>query len=165
MVTADVTLNIKGSTNLPTLEAPEKPTSVVYDHCVSVYNEMSEQAREEPEGLVYEGHTTKLFAQLALATPYYTTVMDHLKAMGCVEQLRRGGGNSPSRWRLLRQPDEDAFRSIEGMNRSRSGKTAALEQQVRDLSRRVTTTETKVEALEQLVANLLTNKQKEREAT
>lgn len=140
-----------GDIKVPTDHAAvdDRPTSIVFDHCKAVYEEMEEQSRtevispsdhEDDPGnhmLVYEGHLTKLFAQLALSTPYYTTVMNHLKAMGCVEQLQRGGGNSPSRWRLLRRPDEDAFRSVEGMNRSRTGKTAALEQQVRDLTKQV----------------------------
>lgn len=127
----------------------DKPTSVVFDHCIKVYAEMRAQSLEEvisasdhPDDpgnhmLVYEGQLTKLFGALGLSTPYYTSVMNHLKSMGCVEQLRRGGGNSPSRWRLLREPDEDAFRSFESVKRSRTGKTAALEQQVRDLTKQV----------------------------
>jgi hypothetical protein len=123
-------------------EEDEKPPSVVYDHCKAVYNEMVSQARDEgDDGLVYEGHLTKLFAQLQLSTPYYTAVRKHLMAMECIVQLRRGGGSSSSRWRLLREPDEDSFRSFETLNRARSGKTAALEQQVRDLNRRVSTLE------------------------
>jgi len=124
-------------------EPTEKPTSVVFDHCLRVYNEMVDQARDENDvGLVYEGHLTKLFAQLGMATPYYTAVMNHLKSMACVEQLRRGGGNSPSRWLLLREPNEEAYKSIESMNRAKSGKVGALEQQVRDLTKRVATLET-----------------------
>ena len=124
----------------------DRPTSVVFDHCKSVYDEMVQQAREEPmEGelrdltqLVYEGHLTKLVTgHLGLATPRYTAVMNHLKAMGCVEQIRRGGGSSPSRWRLIQRPDEESFRSIEAMNRPVSGKIAAVEQQVRDLNKRI----------------------------
>lgn len=125
----------------------EKPTSVVFEHCKSVYEEMVQQAREEPiEGsptpgatqLVYEGYLTKLVTgHLGLATPRYTAVMKHLKAMGCVEQLQRGGGNAPSRWRLNKFPNEETYRSIEAMNRPNVGKVAALEQQIRDINRRV----------------------------
>jgi len=120
-------------------EGEERPTSVVFDHCVSVYNEMHQQSREEAgEGLIYEGHLTKLITgDLGLATPRYTAVMNHLKAMGCVEQIRRGGGGSPSRWRLISAPVEETFRSIEDMKRPTTGKFAVVEQQVRDLNRRV----------------------------
>lgn len=113
----------------------EKPTSVIFDHCVAVYTEMLSQAREEVDGMIYEGHLTKLITgHLGLATPRYTLILNHLKIMGCVEQLRRGGGNSPSRWLLRDPPDEDTFRSIENMNRAKSGKIAGLEQQIRSLT-------------------------------
>lgn len=126
----------------------DRPTSMVYDHCKRVFEEMQSQARKEEDGLIYEGHLTKLFANLQLPTPYYTTVMNHLKSMNCVEQLRRGGGNSPSRWVLIAEPNEEAFKSIENVRRRSHGKVAGLEQQVRDLTRQVNTLSTKVTALE-----------------
>lgn len=135
----------------------KSPTSVVFDHCKRVYGEMKAQARDETLSSesgdeqttlsVYEGHLTKVFAQLSLSTPYYTAVMRYLKSMGCVEQLQRGGGNSPSRWALLREPTESSFLSVEGQNRSRSGRTAALEQQTRDLTRQVITLHARVSTL------------------
>lgn len=149
----------------------QKPTSIIYDHCVRVYEEMHAQSREEEldfadpgdgefvnkhQVLVYEGHLTKLFAGLQLSTPYYTSVMNHLKAMGCVEQLRRGGGNSPSRWMLVRPPAEEAFNSIENQKRLSRGKVAALEQQVRDLSRTVADLYARVDALTTLAQALST---------
>lgn len=124
----------------------DRPTSVVFDHCKNVYMEMLQQARqEEDNGLVYEGHLTKLITgDLGLATPRYTEVMRHLKTMGCVEQLRRGGASSPSRWRLVQAPDEQAFKSVEGMLRPSGGKVAVVEQQLRDLNRRVQALESEV---------------------
>jgi hypothetical protein len=116
----------------------DRPTSTLFDHCVTVFNEMEAQARDEVGiGLVYEGHLTKLFHQLNLSTPHYTSVMKMLKAMGCVEQIRRGGGSAVSRWELKRVPGEESFRSFEQMNTAPKGKYAALEQAVRDLARRV----------------------------
>lgn len=128
--------------------ADEKPISIVFTHCKSVYDEMMQQAREETlnddelegtvKAMVYEGHLTKLVTgDLGLATPRYTIVLKHLKAMGCIEQLQRGGGGAPSRWRLLQAPDEDAFRVIVDMKRPTSGKVAVVEQQLRDMNRRV----------------------------
>lgn len=114
----------------------EKPTSMVFDHCISVYDEMRAQARPEDEGLIYEGYLTKLFGQLQMATPYYSSIMKHLKTMGCVEQIRRGGGNTPSRWLLVRPPNEESFRSFEQLKRPRTGKIAAVEQRLRDLNKK-----------------------------
>lgn len=150
-------------------EEEERPTSVIFDHCVAVYGEMKSQAREEdlsdtmdivpPESaqemrLVYEGHLTKLFAGLGLSTPYYTAIMGHLKAMGCVEQLRRGGGNSPSRWMLVRPPDEEAFKSIETRNRHSRGKTAAVEQQIRDLTVQINALSARLSNVEAVMTDL-----------
>jgi hypothetical protein len=141
-------------------QTEQKPTSIVFDHCIRVWREMKTQAREEDLSdpmdvpreavvlLVYEGHLTKLFANLGLSTPYYTAVMNHLKAMGCVEQLRRGGGNSPSRWALVRAPDEEAFLTIVNQRRFRKGKMAALEQQVRDLTQIANKLHARVQLLE-----------------
>jgi hypothetical protein len=145
-------------------EEETKPTSVMFDHCNRVYDEMAAQAREElingadssedPDNvaLIYEGHLTRLFQSLGLSTPYYTSVMNHLKTMGCVEQLRRGGGNSPSRWILRHAPTEDAFNSIEGQLRASKGKFAALEQRVGDLTRTVNELYGQVQSLITLAA-------------
>jgi hypothetical protein len=134
----------------------ERPTSVVFDHCKNIYDEMLLQAREEPDlGMVYEGHLTKVFAQHKIATPYYTTVMRHLKAMACVEQLQRGGGNAPSRWRLLREPDEDAYKSIESINRSKTSKTAVMEQQLRDINKRLLAAESTLDNMKAAMGSIL----------
>lgn len=112
----------------------DKPVSIMFEHCVRIYDEMKSQAREEPnEGLVYEGHLTKLFAGLQMPTPYYTTIKQRLVRMGCIEQIRRGGGNSPSRWRLLREPAEDTFQGFEALRVRSTGKVATLEQQFKNL--------------------------------
>lgn len=126
----------------------DKPTSIVYDHCVNVYEEMKNQSREEERGLVYEGHLTKLFNSLQLSTPYYTSVKNHLTAMGCIEQLRRGGGNAPSRWLLLAEPDEETFNDIVDQKRSKTGRVAVVEQRVRDLVVMLTEVSNRVQVLE-----------------
>jgi len=127
------------------MNSEHKPTPVMYDHCASVYDSMAQAAEETEEGLVYEGHTTKLVQKLGLPGPYYTPVMNHLKNMGCIEQLRRGGGSTLSQWLILARPTEEAFNSFMSMHRAPSGKTAQLEQALRDLHMRVT-------ALEELIS-------------
>jgi hypothetical protein len=87
--------------------------------------------------VTWTGHLTSLFQELGLATPYYTHVMQMLKQMGCVEQLKRGGGAALSQWRLVREPSEDAFKVAASRKKPRQGSFAGLEQQMRDLSKRV----------------------------
>lgn len=119
-------------------EVLDRPTPTLFEHCVTVYKEMEAQARDEgDDGLIYEGHTTKLFNQLGLSAPYYTAVLTRLKRMNCVIQLRRGGGSATSRWRLVNMPEEDSFLSFEKTNVARSGKWAATEQNVRSAHRRI----------------------------
>ena len=90
----------------------------MFEHCLRVYATMAEEAEAETVRLengseqdvqMWTGALTKLFGRLEFSTPYYTYVMDHLKRMGCVEQFRRGGGNTPSKWILHREPDAEAF--------------------------------------------------------
>jgi hypothetical protein len=124
-------------------EPEDRPVKALFDHCTNVYKEMKEQAREShdyPEyagQLVYVGHLTKLFQALDLAVPYYTSVMKQLKAMGCVEQIRRGGGGAPSAWAMNFEPEREAFESAAPLKRPVAGKMAALEQQLRDMNGRV----------------------------
>jgi hypothetical protein len=124
-----------------------KPPSAQFEHCCMVFKEMWDQGTEEDinssDGKpvtklrVYEGHLTKLFAGLGKATPYYTTVMTALKQMGCVEQLRRGGGSASSRWILRYEPTLEMFESYEARKRGGRGKYAMLEQHLNALTARV----------------------------
>jgi hypothetical protein len=58
----------------------------------------------EGEGRVYQGFTSHLFQELGIAVPNYGPVLDLLREMGCITQERRGGGPSPSVWRLWKKP-------------------------------------------------------------
>jgi hypothetical protein len=133
----------------------------LYDHCMEIFEEMEREAVPEEEKVVLEGdevtpdhesiegtgymiwtgHTTHLFSRLGKATPYYTSVMDALKKMGCVEQLKRGGGNSMSKWRLVRKPEEEFFHEAEKRKSPTQGSQKALEQQVRAMNIRITALE------------------------
>jgi hypothetical protein len=87
-------------------------------HCSSVFELMKKRATpeiiESTHALVYRGFLTHLITQdLELATPYYTHVMHRLKKMGCVRQLQRGGGPSPSTWELIEEPTLEAYEAAE----------------------------------------------------
>jgi len=101
---------------------------------------------DEERIIVYEGFLTKLFAELGLSVPYYTTVMAALKVMGCAKQLRRGGSSTPSQWELRYEPNVEAFmRQVQGdkppRRSRRSDDIAMLTQQVSDLTRRLSAVE------------------------
>jgi hypothetical protein len=128
------------------------PTPMMFDHARRVYEAMDAEAVEESfefedeDGIpheqvhkVYTGHLTTLFQRLELAMPYYTGVMKGLKALNCVEQLRRGGGTSQSKWVLYQAPTEQGWVDYDDNKRGgvRQGKTAMLEQQLRTLAERV----------------------------
>jgi hypothetical protein len=97
-----------------TIQDDEQVLPAVYEHAVNVYEVMFQRAQrrvvdENNVILVYEGRLTKLIEELHLSTPYYTSVMKALKAMGCVRQLRRGGGSTASQWELLRTPSRELY--------------------------------------------------------
>jgi len=122
-------------------DAPPK----LFEHCLSVFAAMKKEAQptliEGEHALVYEGFLTRLFSQLQLAVPYYTSVMQRLRRMGCVRQLSRGGGNAPSRWELLKDPDLDDFESAETRRIQGSTKIGQLQGQVSALNQRVASLE------------------------
>jgi hypothetical protein len=98
----------------------------LYHHCVNTYETMLRKAKlVHPDNrndaqtydqnnldsmMVYEGPLTQLITgDLHLSVPYYTSITRALKRMGCIRQLRRGGGSSESQWELIQEPDIDAF--------------------------------------------------------
>lgn len=128
---------------------------VLYTRCMQVYNAMAEQASveslgieyEDQEGLVYEGFLTNLITEeVGLSTPYYSKTTQELKRMDCIRQLRRGGSTTPSRWLLVREPTRELFLNMRaGQSKvNKTSKMAQLEQQVRDLNKRVSTLERRV---------------------
>jgi len=93
--------------------------------------------------IVYEGFLTQLVTgQLSLSTPYYTHVMAALKRMSCVRQLKRGGGNAPSQWELIRQPTLKAFLEAQPKKTKAQTKDAMLQDQINTLTKRVSEVET-----------------------
>jgi hypothetical protein len=114
---------------------------MLFDHCAKVYKAMLDASHvEEIDGeavRVYEGHLTKLVNGLDLAAPYYTSTKNALADMGCIAQLRRGGGTAQSRWILVKEPSEDLFNETPELNKPGTGKMAVMEQQLRDLKKRM----------------------------
>jgi hypothetical protein len=130
----------------------EEAPPALYQHCCVVFEKMHKAARPEKieniPTLVYEGYLTRLFNELNMATPYYTTVMRRLKAMGCVRQLSRGGGSTPTRWELVEEPGWDAFEVIDERRVLADTKLGQATSNIRALIKRISELETRVEILE-----------------
>jgi hypothetical protein len=140
----------------------------LYDHCVTVYRAMLGEAKtvvqlshdtdeeiqlsDDPTTgsiVVYEGFLTRLVTvKLNLSVPYYTSVRKALINMGCIRQLKRGGGNSPSQWEMIQEPTLEAFNSSDTKaGKSGADKHSAAQQQIADLSRRLSDLEQQVSAV------------------
>jgi hypothetical protein len=104
----------------------------LFDHCCSIFDLLMQESTQVEEDFIYTGFTTKLFAKARLSTPYYTAVMRELIGMGCVEQLRRGGGGAPSQWKLLTRPTRALWDAKEG--RSKPIKSHNLDQVIQMLT-------------------------------
>mgnify|MGYP003141237426 CR=1 FL=1 len=130
----------------------------LYGHCVTVYERMSLVANEEltieiaedDERIVqvYEGFLTRLFEEVNLSVPYYTQVVRMLKGMNCINQIRRGGGTSPSRWVLLGEPTSEAFVAAQGIPGAyRGGTVAQTRQMLLDMNNRLIACEDRLDRI------------------
>lgn len=138
----------------------ETNASAIFGHCCTIYNKMLELSVEESNlegftGKVYRGHLTHLFNEANVSLPYYTTIMNILKKMDCVTQLRRGGGTASSVWAILQPPVVETFNSlVEGKTLKNSAKqpvSQVLQQQIRDLHATVSRLSQEVELLRAVV--------------
>lgn len=139
------------SNSLPELGEAEtidhRPPPKAYVHACDVWTLMKQEARQASEGWVWEGTTTGLFDRLDKGRALYTQVMTKLQEMGCVEQLRRGGGPQPSIWLVLKAPKLDDFYAapskVKTPKQARPGQVSANDnaQQLRDVNRRLTAVE------------------------
>jgi hypothetical protein len=117
-----------------------------FRHSEAVWERMYREATVVPsstEGeapmLVYEGFLSRLITApenqggLNLSNPYYSKCTTILTRMGCVRQLKRGGGSGTSQWQLLDKPKlEVYFDKVQkrGVGSGRKNKTAQLEDQL-----------------------------------
>lgn len=109
----------------------------MYEHCCRTYSMMLSESTKVGHVVVYEGYLTRLITQkVMLSVPYYGKIRTLLLEMGCVRQLKRGGGNSPSQWELITEPTEELFRKAHANNEAPQGET-----KIGKLSNRVTEAE------------------------
>jgi len=133
----------------------------LFDHVLNTFAAMQKRATKhtvdeggEPiEILVYEGFLTKLVTEeLHLSVPYYTSVMRKLVSMGCVVQLKRGGGNAKSQWELRVQPTEELFRSTLAKKKKKQAPTDA---KVKTLETLIDQINSRVQKIEDLLQNII----------
>ena len=105
---------------------------------------------EHPNGKVWKGKSTQLISGLGIATPMYPKIFNALKEMGCIEQLRRGGGKASSVWAVFDIDIENEFPqlSAEGKGRLRFTPIQIVAQRVKDLQRVAQELEVRIERLE-----------------
>lgn len=136
--------------------APAIPA--LYFHCKNTYKAMFDRAQPntglEPGKtiLVYEGMLTQLITgELRLSIPYYTMITKKLTAMGCIAQLRRGGGTAPSQWALFREPTQEDFLATDDGTASATANATKFAQ----LQSQITAVNARLGPLEQQVQKML----------
>lgn len=106
--------------------------------------------QEEAPIIVYEGFLTQLVTgQLNLSVPYFTSIRKTLINMGCIRQLRRGGGTAPSQWEMIMEPTPEAFLVQRPKREPKKDRYSALEDQIRALGTRITELEDTIDELVQ----------------
>lgn len=114
----------------------------LFIHCQTVYKEMLSRADERTgdNGLsmiVYEGILTSLILRdCNLSMPYYSGVTKALRGMGCIRQLKRGGGTAPSQWELIHEPTEELYSQFKPP-RPPQTRAVQMQEQIDDLVSRV----------------------------
>lgn len=139
--------------------AVDESPQALYQHCERTYRAMlneasgklmfDEEANQERIYVVWEGMLTQFITgKLNLSVPYYTYITRALKRMGCVRQLKRGGGTSPSQWELIKEPTLELFESSHAPRKKREDKDALYNQRFTDL-------EGRLKKLEQALQNII----------
>ena len=139
--------------------ASDKSPESLFLHCETAYRGMlnsakgrvvfDDQLNAEQTIIVWEGMLTQFITgELHLSVPYYTKITRELKRMGCIEQLKRGGGTAPSQWRLLTEPTLEAYESNRPRKAQKQGPQAAMQKQLDDHGRRLL-------VLEQALSNII----------
>ena len=109
----------------------------MWEHVKRTYFAMR-VASETSEGRVYyTGFISSLmFDELGVPVPYYGKVLGILKLMGCVAQIRRGGGRSQSQWELFEEPTLENFEKAWEQYKG-PPKTDPMEAKMKDVTRMV----------------------------
>lgn len=122
--------------------------------CFELYNAMEETADDTYGGLpLWEGFLTQLLDDIGLGREKYGRIVRLLQDMGCIDQVKRGAGGSPSRWVLAYAPTVDAFHAAkEAPAKNKQRAVDPIEQRLKDLQTVVINLADRVKALEWYVS-------------
>lgn len=112
---------------------------VLWEYAEQTYQAMLERAGRVDEKLVYEGFISRMIIEeLKFPVPSYGKILYVLRQMGCIEQLKRGGGPTPSKWVLWKTPTLEDFNKVHGPVRSKyETQVSRMEQRIDDLTRQI----------------------------
>lgn len=127
----------------------------MFEHTVRTYREMLQEAKGVGDVIVYEGFLVNLVTQkVRLSVPYYGRIRSLLIDMGCVRQLKRGGGTAPSQWELITEPTEEAFkRCYDPEKTTGQTKLGRANERIADLEVQVSQLKTQVGDINQFLAD------------
>jgi hypothetical protein len=115
----------------------------------SALDEANNEDASQSTMIVWEGFLTRFITEeMHLSIPYYSSVTLALKRMGCIRQLRRGGGSSPSQWELIREPTEERFNDTEPKKVAKVTKLTMLQEQIN-------AQEVRIKALEDILETII----------
>lgn len=122
----------------------ESAPAALYGHCESTYTAMIAEAKSITSAetllttVVWEGMLVNLITgKLHLSVPYYSSITKALKRMGCIRQIRRGGGTSPSLWEIIKAPSIEGFLKDLPIREVAKSKQALIQTQLDSLIARV----------------------------
>lgn len=121
----------------------EDAPPALYGHCSTVFNEMLTGAKSHvnPQGdtiAIWEGGLVKLITgTLYLSIPYYSSITQALKRMGCISQMKRGGGSGDSQWELHYAPTLEMFLNAQPKKEKKQDKWSIAQEQLDSQNQRI----------------------------
>lgn len=131
------------------VDESSRDTPALYAHIMKVWNAMYDESVIVTEGRAWQGRLTTLFNKVGVSSGVYSSVTHRMRSMGCISQIKRGGGGNPSTWLLHKPPTIGEFDATRHggyltAERKRLGEQAA---QIQALVDRIARLEARVDLL------------------
>lgn len=122
----------------------------IYYHCLAAYDYMREHGNEYTEGFYFLGHMNHVYEKAGVPSSYHNRVSKTLFDLGSIDREFRGGGATPSRFRLIQRPTPIMW------SRKNAGKSKKINTRVNMLDERITRNTNKIIELEAEIETLKT---------